>query len=253
MTVCNMSIEAGARAGHDRPGRDDVRLPRRAAARAAGAPHFDEAVAGGARCAPTTARLRRARSCSTPQASSPTSPGEPIPGRWLALAGNVPDPSEFEDPADARCGRAGAGVHGTRAGHAAARRPRRHRLHRLVHELADRGPPGRRRGAARAHGRDGVRALVVPGLAPGQGAGRGRGTRQGLPAAGFEWREPGCSMCLGDEPRQARAGGALRLDVEPQLRGAPGTRRAHAPRLACGRRGNRGRRPLRRRPRGPDA
>ena len=28
MTICNMSIEAGARAGHDRPGRDDVRLPR---------------------------------------------------------------------------------------------------------------------------------------------------------------------------------------------------------------------------------
>ena len=34
MTVCNMSIEAGARAGHDRAGRDDVRLSRRAAPRA---------------------------------------------------------------------------------------------------------------------------------------------------------------------------------------------------------------------------
>ena len=31
MTVCNMSIEAGARAGHDRPRRDDVRLPARPA------------------------------------------------------------------------------------------------------------------------------------------------------------------------------------------------------------------------------
>lgn len=29
MTVCNMSIEAGARAGDDRAGRDDLRLPRR--------------------------------------------------------------------------------------------------------------------------------------------------------------------------------------------------------------------------------
>ena len=29
MTVCNMSIEAGARAGHDRSGRDDLRLPAR--------------------------------------------------------------------------------------------------------------------------------------------------------------------------------------------------------------------------------
>ena len=32
MTVCNMSIEAGARAGHDRARRDDVRLPRGPAA-----------------------------------------------------------------------------------------------------------------------------------------------------------------------------------------------------------------------------
>ena len=31
MTICNMSIEAGARAGHDRPRRDHVRLHRRAA------------------------------------------------------------------------------------------------------------------------------------------------------------------------------------------------------------------------------
>jgi 3-isopropylmalate/(R)-2-methylmalate dehydratase large subunit len=32
MTVCNMSIEAGARAGMIAPGRDDVRVPARAAA-----------------------------------------------------------------------------------------------------------------------------------------------------------------------------------------------------------------------------
>ena len=39
MTVCNMSIEAGARAGHDRAGRDDLRLPPRSARpRTPGAP-----------------------------------------------------------------------------------------------------------------------------------------------------------------------------------------------------------------------
>ena len=36
MTICNMSIEAGARAGHGRAGRDHVRLPRGPPARAAG-------------------------------------------------------------------------------------------------------------------------------------------------------------------------------------------------------------------------
>ena len=36
---------------------------------------------------------------------------------------------------------------------------------------------------------DGVRMLVVPGSVRGEGAGRGRGPRRGLPAAGVEWRE----------------------------------------------------------------
>lgn len=34
MTVCNMSIEAGARARHDRAGRDHVRVPEGPSARA---------------------------------------------------------------------------------------------------------------------------------------------------------------------------------------------------------------------------
>ena len=40
--------------------------------------------------------------------------------------------------------------------------------------------------------------------------------------AGFEWRGAGCSMCLGDEPRQARRPPGLRVVVEPQLQGTPG-------------------------------
>ncbi len=36
MTICNMSIEAGARGGHDRAGRNHLRLPGRAAIRTPG-------------------------------------------------------------------------------------------------------------------------------------------------------------------------------------------------------------------------
>ena len=39
-------------------------------------------------------------------------------------------------------------------------------------------------------------------------------------------------MCLGMNPDILAAGRALRLDLEPQLRGPPGRRRPHAPRLA---------------------
>src|SRR5690606_35847453 len=43
----------------------------------------------------------------------------------------------------------------------------------------------------------------------------------------------------GHEPRSAGPGGALRVDVQPELRGTPGQGRAHAPRLAPGGRGHR--------------
>ena len=67
-------------------------------------------------------------------------------------------------------------------------------------------------------------------------------------SAGFEWRRAGCSMCLGMNPDVLAAGRALRLDVEPQLRGPAGRRRADASRQpGDGRRGG-GQRPLHRRP-----
>ena len=79
-----------------------------------------------------------------------------------------------------------------------------------------RGPQGRRRRL-----RDGR-----PGLRAGEGAGRGaRASTRSSRAAGFDWRGAGCSMCLGMNPDIAAARRALRLDLEPQLRGPPGPRR----------------------------
>ena len=57
MTVCNMTIEGGGRAGMVAPGRHDVRLARRARA--------SRSTRRGASCAPTTARRSTARSPST--------------------------------------------------------------------------------------------------------------------------------------------------------------------------------------------
>ena len=51
------------------------------------------------------------------------------------------------------------------------------------------------------------------------------------------------------EPRHPRGRRALRLDLEPQLRGPAGTRRPHAPRQPAARRRDGDRRPLRRPPR----
>ena len=62
-------------------------------------------------------------------------------------------------------------------------------------------------------------------IVPGSGIVKEQAEAEGLDKifikAGFEWREP-AARCACDEPRQAAAGRALRLDLEPQFRGPPG-------------------------------
>jgi 3-isopropylmalate/(R)-2-methylmalate dehydratase large subunit len=49
-------------------------------------------------------------------------------------------------------------------------------------------------------------ALVVPGSGLVKRQAEKEGLDQIFRAAGFEWREPGCSMCLGMNPDQLAAG-----------------------------------------------
>ena len=86
--------------------------------------------------------------------------------------------------------------------------------------------------AAVAKGRkvaDGVRAMIVPGSGLVKRQAEEEGIADVLLAAGFEWREPGCSMCLAMNTDRLEPGRALRVDDQPQLRRPAGTRRAHAP------------------------
>jgi 3-isopropylmalate/(R)-2-methylmalate dehydratase large subunit len=66
-----------------------------------------------------------------------------------------------------------------------------------------------RAAAAVAKGRkvaDGVRALIVPGSGLVKEQAEQEGLDQVLLAAGFEWREPGCSMCLAMNDDKLRPG-----------------------------------------------
>jgi 3-isopropylmalate/(R)-2-methylmalate dehydratase large subunit len=56
------------------------------------------------------------------------------------------------------------------------------------------------------HVAPGVRALVVPGSHRVKAAAETEGLDVVFTAAGFEWREPGCSMCLGMNPDQLKPG-----------------------------------------------
>ena len=85
--------------------------------------------------------------------------------------------------------------------------------------------------------------LVVPGSAAGPRRGRGRGPGQGLHRRRRRVAVRRLLHVPGHEPGHAQARPALRLHVQPQLRGPAGPGRAHPPGLAAGRRRHRRRRP----------
>ncbi len=104
-----------------------------------------------------------------------------------------------------------------------------------------------RAAAAVAEGRhvaSGMRALVVPGSLVVKTQAEAEGLDDVFTAAGFEWREPGCSMCLAMNPDKLAPGERSASTVQPQLRGPPGPRRPHPPRLPRRRRRHRRRRPF---------
>src|SRR3546814_13948956 len=62
-----------------------------------------------------------------------------------------------------------------------------------------------RAAAAVAKGRkvaDGIRTLVVPGSFAVKAQAEAEGLHEVFTAAGFDWREPGCSMCLAMNPEK---------------------------------------------------
>ena len=71
-------------------------------------------------------------------------------------------------------------------------------------------------------------ALVVPGSGPGQRPGRAEGpARQVFKAAGFEWREPGCSMCLAMNADRLEPGERCASTSNRNFEGRQGGGRTH--------------------------
>ena len=174
MTVCNMTIEAGARAGMIAPDETTFAYlegrPGRAQRRRAGT----RRSSAGARCAPTPAPSSTARSRSTwPRLAAGHLGHEPRHGR--ADRRQRPRPRRLRRPADREAAERALHYMGLEPGTPIAGDPDRPRLHRLVHERADRGPARGRRGrrgpqVAAERARDGRPRL-------GRGEAPGRGTR----------------------------------------------------------------------------
>ena len=233
MTVCNMTIEGGGARRHDRARRDDLRVVHRT--ERARAPKGAELERGDrglvASCPPTRAPSSTPRSTIDAGAISPQVSWGTNPGMVRAVTESVPAPEEFDSARRPRGDRTGAALHGPRARHADRGDRPRPRLHRLVHQLrasATCAPPPRSSRAARCRAerqRDGRARLPA-----GARAGRSGGPRPGLPRGRLRLARGRLLDVPGHEPRHPAAGRALRLHLQPQLRGPPGPRRAHPPR-----------------------
>jgi 3-isopropylmalate/(R)-2-methylmalate dehydratase large subunit len=199
MTVCNMSIEAGARAGLVAP--DDTTF-----AYLEGRPH----VATGAtweRALDDWRTLVTDEGASfdkdvfidattlQPHVSWGTNPAQVAP-----ISSNVPSPDDFADPSARDSAARALQYMGLTAG-----TPLREVAVDTVFigSCTNSRIEDLRAAAAVAEGRTvkaGMRTLVVPGSF----AVKEQAEREGLDkifvAAGFDWREPGCSMCLAMNP-----------------------------------------------------
>ncbi len=205
MTVCNMSIEAGARAGLIAP--DDTTF----------------SYLEGRPFVPTGPAWERAlddwRSLATdddarfdqevhldaaqlrPSVSWGTNPGQTV-----TIDDQVPDPDSFDEPHQREAARLALRYMGLEAGTAmrdiavdtvfigSCTNSRIEDLRAAAGVLEGRSV------------RDGLRALVVPGSHRVKSQAEAEGLDRVFSSAGFEWREPGCSMCLAMNPDKLAAG-----------------------------------------------
>jgi 3-isopropylmalate/(R)-2-methylmalate dehydratase large subunit len=205
MTVCNMSIEAGAKAGLIAP--DQVTfdyLEGRAHAPTGAA--WDEAVAYW-KTLPTDEGATFDKEVTLdaaeifPHVSWGTNPGQVAP-----ITSSVPDPASFDDPTERNAAERALEYMGLTAGQplkevavdtvfiGSCTNGRIEDL-RAVAEVAK----GRRVSS-------GMRTLVVPGSWAVKAQAESEGIDQVLTEAGFDWRDPGCSMCLAMNPDKLAPG-----------------------------------------------
>ena len=201
MTICNMSIEAGARAGMIQPDqitfdylKNRSRSPKDA--------HWDAAVEYW-----TSLRSDEGATYDkehvinaadiAPQVSWGTSPQDVLP-----VTANIPDPAAFSDPERQTAVARSLEYMGLTPGQkveditvdkvfvGSCTNGRIEDIRLVVEVIGDKKVA------------EGVRALIVPGSGLVKMMAEDEGLDQKLINAGFEWREPGCSMCLamnGDE------------------------------------------------------
>ena len=205
MTVANMSIEGGARAGLVAPDdRTFAYLKGRPMAPQGEA--WDRAVAWWRSLATDPAAtydkvVRLDATDIAPALTWGTSPEDVVP-----ITGVVPAPDSFADPSKRAAAQRSLDYMGLTPGTAMQDVSVQHVF---IGSCTNSRIEDLRAAAAVADGRhvaDGVRAMVVPGSGLVKRQAEAEGLDRVFLSAGFEWREPGCSMCLAMNPDKVPAG-----------------------------------------------
>src|SRR5256712_4397678 len=205
MTVCNMSIEAGARAGMIAPDETTVGSLK-GRPRAPSGAAWDRAVERWRELdtdpgATYDKQLELDASEVAPQVTWGTSPGMVTP-----VTGCVPSPTDFTTDAERRAVTRALEYMGLAPGTPLEGLP----IDRVFLGSCTNARIEDLRAAARTvrgrHVATGVRAMVVPGSQQVKAQAEREGLDRVFGEAGFEWRNAGCSMCLGMNPDVLQSG-----------------------------------------------
>ncbi len=179
--------------------RHDVRLPRGPRARAARARLGSKRSTTGAHCPPTRVRRSRRTSSSTRRRSVPHVSWGTNPSQVIGIDGSVPDPDSFLDAGDRETAARALAYMGLEAGTPMRSIPVDTVF---IGSCTNSRIEDLRAAAAVAAGRTVTvkRAMVVPGSVAVKRQAEQEGLDKVFRAAGFDWREAGCSMCLAMNP-----------------------------------------------------
>jgi 3-isopropylmalate/(R)-2-methylmalate dehydratase large subunit len=205
MTICNMSIEAGARAGMIAPDATTLEYLRGRPHAPAGA-EWDAAVAYWQTLHSDPDATFDREVVLDAESLAPFVTWGTNPGQGLPLSEQVPDPAAMSDPAERAAAEQALTYMDLEPGTPLRQIP----VDTVFLGSCTNGRIEDLRAAAEIlRGRkvaDGVRMLVVPGSMRVRFQAEAEGLHEVFLTAGAQWRSAGCSMCLGMNPDQLGAG-----------------------------------------------
>ncbi|MCB9982081.1 MAG: 3-isopropylmalate dehydratase large subunit [Rhodospirillales bacterium] len=205
MTICNMSIEAGARAGMIAPDETTFEYIKGRPLAPKGEA-FDKAVAYWKTLPGDEGATHDKEVVLEAADIAPTLTWGTTPEDVVAITGCVPSPDDFSDPNKRASVKRMLEYMGLKPGTKMTDIP----VDKVfIGSCTNARIEDLREVTRIAEGRkvaEGVEAMIVPGSGLVKARAEEEGLADILKKAGFDWREPGCSMCLGMNPDQLKPG-----------------------------------------------